>query len=93
MVGVAGDVDIASVGTLQEAVDAVLHASERDIWIDLSATTFLATCGLHVLLGAARRLEHDHRRLAVLVPPGPALRVLQLTGADRALPLVSARPV
>jgi anti-anti-sigma factor len=85
VVSVVGDIDVASVGTLQEALDAVLLSCERDIWFDLSETTLLATCGLEALLDAARRLDRDHRRLSVIAPPGPALRTLRQAGADRGL--------
>lgn len=91
VVSVAGDVDLATAATLQEAVDAVLHSCERDIWIDLTDVRFIDSSGLHVLIHANRMLRLDHRRLAIIAPPGPARRVLELTQLDGLLPLFADR--
>jgi anti-anti-sigma factor len=82
VVSVAGEIDMATVATLREAVDAVLLSSERDIWIDLTQVGFIDSTGLHVLVHAHRMLDRDQRRLAVIAPDGPVLRTLGFAGLD-----------
>jgi anti-sigma B factor antagonist len=88
---VTGEVDVATVPTLREAVDAVLLSSERDIWIDLSQVGFIDSAGLHVLLHARRMLDRDQRHLAIIAPDGPVLRTLRLAGVERLLPVFPDR--
>jgi anti-anti-sigma factor len=67
----------------------------RDVLVDLSECTFLASSIVSVLLLASGRL-HRHGGLLELVTPGgagshPILRVLDLMGLDRLLPLHETR--
>jgi anti-anti-sigma factor len=82
-----GPVDIATVDTLRHALSAVVHADEREVWIDLRGITFLSLEGVHLLLAAQDALGLDERRLAIICPAGPARRTIELAGSARTLPL------
>jgi anti-anti-sigma factor len=83
----AGRLDAGSVDRLREALR---HAAERDIWIDLTDVTAMDASGVDALLEASRALDGDHRRLAVIAPPGgPARRAL--AAVDGAVPLYASR--
>jgi anti-anti-sigma regulatory factor len=50
--------------------------------IDLTGLSFIDSTGLSVLLAAAERARRQGRRLIVVRPPLPALRVFTLTRVD-----------
>jgi anti-sigma B factor antagonist len=90
VLSIAGEVDINTAGHLQAAIES---ASTRafEIWLDLSETTFMDSSGLHVLAESRDHLAHANRRLALICPEGPVLRVLTLTGFDRLLEIHASR--
>ena len=85
VVAVAGEVDIASSPALQSELEAALDAGARELWVDLCATTFMDSSGLHVLVQLHRRAEELRRRVTVICPPGNVRRVLDLTGVVKEL--------
>jgi anti-sigma B factor antagonist len=86
-----GEVDVATVASLQAAVDTVLHSAERDIWIDLSGLTFMDSSGLGVLLEARDALHRDRRALSIIAPSGPVRRTIEAAGLATALALFETR--
>jgi anti-sigma B factor antagonist len=87
VVAVAGEVDIQTAADLQTAIET---ASSRalEIWVDLSDTTFMDSSGLHALVSAR---AHVSRRLALICPQGPVLRVLTLTALDHLFEIYATR--
>ena len=79
-VAVYGEVDIGNVGDLEVALDAAIRDSHGAFIIDFSHVGFLDSSGLHVLLRARSLLGREDRALAVICRPGPARRVLELSG-------------
>jgi anti-sigma B factor antagonist len=79
-VAVHGEVDTATVQDLEVALDAAIRESDGAFVIDLSDVGFLDSSGLHVLLRARSLLGREDRALAVICRPGPARRVLELSG-------------
>jgi anti-anti-sigma factor len=88
---VAGEVDLGSASNLRRAVNAALGAGVQDLWIDLSATTFLDSCGLHLLITATEQARDLGRRLAIICPTGAVRRVFDVAGVAAALPLYEDR--
>jgi anti-sigma B factor antagonist len=82
---VAGEVDLASSPDLRSEVAAALDAGAHELWVDLSATTFMDSSGLHVLLDAHRSAEELRRRLTIICPPGNVRRVFDLTELTKTL--------
>lgn len=87
LLAVAGELDIASTPELGTAVDAALESGACDLWIDLSATTFVDSSCLHALIETDRRASELHRRFAIVCPPGTVRRVFDVAGVAAALPL------
>jgi anti-anti-sigma factor len=86
-----GELDLATVDVFRSAVDTSIRGTRRDVVIDLSHLTFIASPGIHALVVIQRELQRDGRRLTIICPPGPARRVLEVSGADRALELLESR--
>ena len=56
--------------------------------IDLTGVSFIDSTGLSVLLTASQRAREQGRRLVVVRPPLPALRVFTLTRVDAGMECV-----
>jgi anti-sigma B factor antagonist len=87
VLAVSGEIDIATAPALLEAVDAVLASGALDVWLDLSAVTFMDSTGVRALLDTRAALSSTGRTFAVICPPGPVRRVLQIAGVEGDLPL------
>jgi anti-sigma B factor antagonist len=85
VLAVIGEVDIASSPALRSELEAALDAGAHELWVDLHATTFMDSSGLHVLLQMHQRAEELRRRLTIICPPGNVHRVLDLTGVIKEL--------
>jgi anti-sigma B factor antagonist len=88
---VRGEVDINVADALEAALDAAILASEGAFTIDLSELEFIDSTGLHVLLRARGLLGREDRALAVICPPGPGRRVLELSGMSELFALYGSR--
>jgi anti-sigma B factor antagonist len=77
---VRGDVDLETAPALTEAVEAAIRETRGAFVIDLREVTFLASCGVHLLVRARALLGREDRALVVICPPGPARRVLEVVG-------------
>lgn len=77
---VHGEVDIASVPGLEAVLDDGIRESEGAFVLDLSDVDFIDSSGLHVLLRARGLLGREDRSLALICPPGPVRRVLEVSG-------------
>jgi anti-sigma B factor antagonist len=83
-----GELDIATVPRLQEAVAAALERSPGELTIDLRTLSFLDSSGLRQFILLAERAEQEGWRLALVRPGPPALSIFQVTRADENLPFV-----
>jgi anti-anti-sigma factor len=81
-VAVQGELDIYTAPSLEHAVLEVERATPPLLMIDLTGLSFIDSTGLSVLLAAAERARREGRRLIVVRPPLPALRVFTLTRVD-----------
>jgi anti-sigma B factor antagonist len=81
---VDGEIDTATAARLQagldEAVDTA-HAEDSGVVVDLTGVTFLASSGLAVLIGGARRVTTLGGRLRLVAASRSVTRPLQVTGA------------
>jgi anti-sigma B factor antagonist len=82
VLSLCGEVDLASAGALQRAVDRVRTCGAAEVWIDLPRVGFIDSTGLSALVAARRSLTPD-RELVLICPTGPALHVIELAGLDR----------
>ena len=84
---VIGEVDLASASDLLDAVGTASDSGAQELWVDLSATTFLDSCGLHLLLDTDDRARGLDRSIAIICPPGNVRRTFELAGLAHRLPL------
>jgi anti-anti-sigma factor len=79
VVAVRGELDMATVGSVECALRRVREAGSRDVVLDLQALTFVDCAGLNVLLAADRDARAEGWNLAIL-DGSPALeRLLEIT--------------
>jgi anti-anti-sigma factor len=84
----AGELDLATAATLQDALDSIKRA--RRLVLDLRGLSFLDSTGLRMLVVLHQRSLREGFQLTLVAPPAPADRALQLSGLHRALPFVTA---
>lgn len=82
VVRVMGEVDLATVPALEEALLGAERQPHGRVIIDLAGCTFLDSTGLTALIGIRERLERSNRRLALALCTTEVRRVLQVTGLD-----------
>lgn len=91
VLSVSGEVDLATSPELAAAIDAAVNAGALELWIDLSDTDFMDSSGMHALLDGHARTRELQRRLAVICPPGPVRRVLDIARVSEMLPVYDDR--
>lgn len=79
VLGVEGEIDLASAPTMKAAVDTVLEAGKPVLVVDLSGVTFLGSAGLSVLVNGLRALPPGGLRV---VASPPVRRAIEVTGLD-----------
>jgi anti-sigma B factor antagonist len=88
VVHICGELDIATSPDLREQLLAILNrqTSSRLI-LDLSKLEFMDSSGVAVLINTERRARLLGGTVALVAPQRPVLRVLQICGVDRCLPI------
>jgi anti-sigma B factor antagonist len=86
VVSVRGEVDISSVGALDDALDAQFDAGACSVVVDFLGVTFLDSTGLSALVRAHRRSTEQGGRLALVMDDPQLLRLLSISGLDRLIP-------
>lgn len=87
VLGVAGEVDLATAPTLRERLVALVADGHRRIVVDLTRTEFLDSTGLSALIAGLKRLRaHDGEMRLVSTTPR-VRKVFEITHIDRVLPL------
>ena len=87
-VALLGELDIFTARSLEDAVLGLEPAKPGLVVIDLTGVSFIDSTGLSVLLTASERAREQGRRLVVVRPPLPALRVFTLTRVDAGMECV-----
>jgi anti-anti-sigma factor len=89
---VRGDMDIASVETLDRALDEALAQVPARVTVDLRAVGFVDSSGMKFLLRANTVARRDGLDLQFYRPAETAIRSLMITGVIDLLPFVDAGP-
>ena len=79
-VTVRGQLDLAAVPRLELALDTAIRESAGAFVLDMCELKFLDSSGLRVVLRARASLARDERHLAIVCPPGPVRRLLEVAG-------------
>jgi anti-sigma B factor antagonist len=89
VLAVEGEVDVASAAELRAALAAAAESGAAEVWLDISGVEFMDSTGITTLVDARGWLLE--RRFAVICPPGPVRRVIEIAGVDRALAIHATR--
>jgi anti-sigma B factor antagonist len=81
-VALSGDVDMAAVPEVEEALEAAIRESAGALVVDLTRVAFIDSTGLQVLLRARALLGREDRALVLVCPHGPVRRVFELAGVS-----------
>jgi len=79
ILSVRGEVDIATVGELEEKI-AEVGDPAAGLILDLTATDFMDSSGLRLLVATHERYAAAGGRFRIAVRPGPISRLLDVTG-------------
>ncbi|MGI8802480.1 MAG: STAS domain-containing protein [Solirubrobacteraceae bacterium] len=87
---VAGDVDIATAGSMSEAVIGALEDSPGcGVVLDFTNVGFMDSSGLRAVLDISRRLDMGALSLVLLSPNRPVRKLLSLAGLDERMPIAT----
>jgi anti-sigma B factor antagonist len=88
---VRGELDVASGPQLEFALDKAIRGSVGAFVLDLCDVEFLDSGGLSLVLRARAMLARDERALAIVCPPGPVRRLMEVAGVADLLFLYDSR--
>jgi anti-anti-sigma factor len=86
-VRLTGELDLSSVPEFYERISELANGGR--LVLDLSGLTFLDSSGLRALLQLSQQAKDEGFELALVRPSEVVERLLELTGVDRQLPLVT----
>ena len=88
IVAVTGEIDLFTAPEFKQRVSAPIDAGSANVIVDLTATTFIDSSSLGVLIGAHRRLKSRGGRLVVACDTESIVKTFRITGLDSVFTLV-----
>jgi anti-anti-sigma factor len=85
VIHVAGELDLSTVAAFDAELEQSLSAGR--IVVDLSECTFLDSSALQSLVRAQRTIRDGGGAIALVVPPRPVRRVIEVAALDRFVPV------
>jgi anti-anti-sigma factor len=85
---ITGEIDIAAAPRIRKAIDSAFGSGPAVLIVDVRAVTFMGSEGLRLLLETQLRARREGTNLRIHVAPGPAYRVMTVTGCASRLPLM-----
>ena len=86
---VVGEIDLATVGRLRDHLHKQLSGAYRVVIVDCTGVSFLAACGIGLLIEIADRARAEGMALWLVANGRVVLRALEVTGADKLVPHAS----
>lgn len=90
VVSVSGEADLESAPHLRKALTTAIDGGARRLLADLSATTFIDSTTLGVLLGAVKRLRPDDGELVICCTDPNVRRIFEITLLDKVITIVDS---
>jgi anti-anti-sigma factor len=75
-----GRLDAASTPSVQDRLRERIEQGERRLALDASGLTYISSCGLRLLLQAAKQFEGRSGRMVLCALQEPVMRVLKIAG-------------
>lgn len=85
------EIDVASAESLRAALAETAARGHATIVVDLSATRFCDSAGLHALIRAHRTAVAEGGELRLVTGSHGVLRIFAITGVDRVMPRFADR--
>ena len=82
VVAVAGEIDLFTAPEFKQRMSAPIDEGRSNLVVDLSATTFIDSSSLGVLIGAHRRLKLRGGSLVVVCANEAIAKTFKITGLD-----------
>jgi anti-sigma B factor antagonist len=83
---VVGEVDLATVGWLREHLHKYMSSDYRGVILDCTKVSFLAACGIGLLVEIAERARAEGMALRLVAQTPLVLRALEVALADQLVP-------
>ncbi|HEX8759047.1 MAG TPA: STAS domain-containing protein [Pseudonocardiaceae bacterium] len=83
---VVGEVDLATLGHLREHLHKYVSSDDRGLVLDCTEVSFLAACGISLLVEIAERARAQGMALRLVAQTPLVLRALQAALADQLIP-------
>ncbi len=90
LVAVTGEIDLFTAPEFKQRMSAPIDAGRSNLVVDLTATTFIDSSSLGVLIGAHRRLKLRGGSLVVVCDNEAIVKTFRITGLDGVFTLVSS---
>jgi len=87
-VSLRGELDLSTVGKVDDELQNVEGSGPRVVLLDLSSLTFLDSTGLRCVVRADERARDEGRRLVVVKGPEAVQRVFEITRLQERIELV-----
>ena len=85
---ITGEIDLSNAAEVGERIAAAVENTALGLVIDLTATAYLDSSGVHLLFELAERLQRRQQQMRVAVPEGGAIRrVLRIVELDATVPV------
>lgn len=91
VLAVYGEADLHSAPELRERLRAAIDGGATNVVLDLSATGFVDSTSLGVLLGGMKRLREQDGQIRLVVSREELRRIFEITLLDRIFPLYETR--
>ena len=82
------EIDVTNGEALRVALLAAVARGHGMLVVDMTATRFCDSFGVHTLLGAHNCAQDEGGQLLLVIPDIAVLRVFQILGIDRVIPRV-----
>ncbi|MGD0166818.1 MAG: STAS domain-containing protein [Gaiellaceae bacterium] len=87
VISVSGELDLHSVGSLQDALDEAIAKTGETVVVDLSEVDLIDSIALGTLARTSRRLRESGGALAVAATNVEVVRAFEITSLDRVIPI------
>jgi anti-anti-sigma factor len=87
----SGEIDLSNADQVGEGLATGVPNTALGLVIDLTATSYLDSSGIHLVFDLAERLRRRQQQLRVVVPEGaPVRRVLRIVELDGSVPVLAS---
>jgi anti-anti-sigma factor len=86
----AGEVDLSNASEVGDELTAAVPNSALGLVLDLTATEYLDSSGVHLVFELAERLRRRQQQLRIVVPAGASIRrILRIVELDESVPVLA----